>query len=54
MALNVKAFMSGDRVAIYPEASALEAFDRMLDRGIRYLPVIDEEHRVVVDPAPFD
>ena len=51
MALSVKAFMSGDPAAIYAKASA---FDRMVDREIRHLPVIDEEHRAVVDPAPFD
>jgi CBS domain-containing protein/RNA polymerase-binding transcription factor DksA len=47
MTLNVKAFMSGDPVAIYADASALEAFDRMLEHGIRHLPVIDAEHCVI-------
>ena len=47
MTLNVKAFMSGDPVAIHADASALDAFDRMLERGIRHLPVIDGEHRVI-------
>jgi CBS domain-containing protein/RNA polymerase-binding transcription factor DksA len=47
MMVNVKTFMSGDPVAIHAEASTLDAFDRMLDRGIRHLPVIDAEHRVV-------
>lgn len=47
MQAPVKAFMSGDPVWITSDASALEAFERMLDRGIRHLPVLDAEHRVV-------
>jgi CBS domain-containing protein/RNA polymerase-binding transcription factor DksA len=43
----VKEFMSGDPVAIEAHASALEAHDLMLDRGIRHLPVIDAARRVV-------
>lgn len=43
----VKQWMSGDPVAIDPDASALEALDLMTERGIRHLPVIDREHRVV-------
>ena len=47
MQAPVKSFMSGDPVWITSDASALEAFERMLDRGIRHLPVLDGEHRVV-------
>ncbi len=47
MQAPIKAFMSGDPVWITSDASALEAFERMLDRGIRHLPVLDGEHRVV-------
>jgi len=43
----VKAFMSGDPIWVSPETSALEAFERMLDRGIRHLPVVDVERHVV-------
>ena len=43
----VKAFMSGDPVSVSPDASALEAFERMMDRGIRHLPVVDGSRRVV-------
>jgi CBS domain-containing protein len=47
MQAPVKSFMSGDPVWITSDASALEAFERMLDRGIRHLPVLDGEHRVI-------
>jgi CBS domain-containing protein len=47
MTAQVKEWMSGDPVAIEPEASALEAFDLMLDHGIRHLPVVDRSRRVV-------
>jgi acetoin utilization protein AcuB len=47
MEMPVKSFMSGDPVWITADASALEAFERMLDRGIRHLPVLDSERRVV-------
>jgi chemotaxis protein methyltransferase CheR len=43
----VKNWMSGDPVAVEPSASALEALDRMTERGIRHLPVIDPQRRVV-------
>jgi CBS domain-containing protein/RNA polymerase-binding transcription factor DksA len=39
--------MSGDPVSIGADASALEALERMQDRGIRHLPVIDRAKRVV-------
>jgi acetoin utilization protein AcuB len=47
MTLTVKAFMSGDPVAIRADASALEALDLMLDRGIRHLPVIEGASHVI-------
>ena len=47
MEARVKAWMSGDPVALGPEASALEALDLMVERGIRHLPVVDGESRVV-------
>jgi len=37
---SVKTWMSGDPISISPDASALEAFERMLERGIRHLPVV--------------
>ena len=47
MEAHVKAFMTGDPVWVSPDASALEAFERMWERGIRHLPVCDAERRVV-------
>lgn len=43
----VKNWMSGDPVSVSPEASALEALEQMIARGIRHLPVVDAERRVV-------
>jgi CBS domain-containing protein/RNA polymerase-binding transcription factor DksA len=43
----IKAWMSGDPLWIEPEACALEALERMQERGIRHLPVLDAERRVV-------
>ena len=47
MEAHVKAFMSGDPISIDADASALEAFERMWEHGIRHLPVCDAERRVV-------
>lgn len=47
MQAPVKSFMSGDPVWITADASVLEAFECMLDRGIRHLPVLDGGRRVV-------
>jgi acetoin utilization protein AcuB len=44
---TVKEWMTGDPVALDADASALEALDLMVDRGIRHLPVLDAAHRVV-------
>jgi acetoin utilization protein AcuB len=45
--VDVKAWMSGDPVAIEADASALEALELMTDRGIRHLPVVDAQRRVI-------
>lgn len=47
MDVPVKACMSGDPVSIEADASALEALDCMMDRGIRHLPVLDAGRRVI-------
>ena len=47
MATQVKEWMSADPVTIEPDASALAAFDLMVDHGIRHLPVVDSLERVV-------
>lgn len=47
MPAHVKQWMSGDPVWIEPGACALEALEQMQDRGIRHLPVVDSERRVV-------
>jgi acetoin utilization protein AcuB len=44
---TVKQWMSGDPVSVDLDASALEALDLMLRRGIRHLPVVDAERCVV-------
>lgn len=47
MSSQVKEWMTGDPLTIAPEASALEAHERMLDRGIRHLPVLDARGALV-------
>lgn len=47
MDVSVKHWMSGDPVSLEPTASGLEALELMVDRGIRHLPVVDAERRVV-------
>ncbi len=47
METRVKAWMTGDPVTLDSEASALEALDRMVERGIRHLPVLDRGRHVV-------
>ena len=44
---TVKEWMSGDPVSVAPDASALEALERMQNRGIRHLPVVDGAKRVI-------
>ncbi|MBW2270382.1 MAG: CBS domain-containing protein [Deltaproteobacteria bacterium] len=39
--VDVKNWMSGDPIAVEPEASALEALELMLNHGIRHLAVLD-------------
>ncbi len=47
MTSRVRDWMTPDPVAVAEDAAALEAFDRMVDRGIRHLPVIDAQRRVI-------
>ena len=47
MSAQVKEWMSGDPAWIEAGTSALEALDLMVERGIRHLPVVDRERRVV-------
>lgn len=47
METPVKALMSGSPISIEADASALMALDLMVDHGIRHLPVVDAERRVV-------
>ncbi len=47
MEIPVKQLMSGDPVSVAPDAAASEALERMMDRGIRHLPVVDPDARVV-------
>ena len=44
---GVKGWMSGDPISIGPDAAVLEAHDRMVDSGIRHLPVVSADDRVV-------
>jgi len=44
---NVKNWMSGNPISVRPDAAALEAHDRMVESGIRHLPVVDDDNRVV-------
>lgn len=44
---SIKPWMSGSPIAVEADASALEAHDRMVEHGIRHLPVLDAERRVV-------
>jgi CBS domain-containing protein/RNA polymerase-binding transcription factor DksA len=47
METHVKMFMSGTPTAIDVDASAQSALELMTERGIRHLPVVDANHRVV-------
>jgi acetoin utilization protein AcuB len=47
MESSVKQWMTGNPVSVRPEASALEAHDRMVEFGIRHLPVVGAGNRVV-------
>jgi acetoin utilization protein AcuB len=44
---SIKSWMSGSPISIEAGASAVEAHDRMVEYGIRHLPVLDSERRVV-------
>ena len=47
MQTSVKEFMSGDPVSIAPSASALDAYEVMVRHGIRHLPVVGPDGRVI-------
>jgi len=47
MRTTVKQFMSGDPVSIGSGASALDAYEVMLRHGIRHLPVVTPDARVI-------
>jgi acetoin utilization protein AcuB len=47
MTETIKEWMSGDPVSVAADASALEALERMQDRGIRHLPVVNAAGVVV-------
>jgi CBS domain-containing protein len=47
MAIDVKAHMSGDPVAVLAETLAADAWKFMVERRIRHLAVVDAERRVV-------
>ena len=47
MQTSVKEFMSGDPISIAPSASAFDAYDLMLRHGIRHLPVVGPDTRVL-------
>lgn len=44
---KVKSYMTGSPIALEADAPALAALDLMIDHGIRHLPVVDEERRVL-------
>ena len=44
---NVKAWMSGSPISVDPDAAVLDAHDRMVESGIRHLPVVDAQRRVI-------
>ncbi len=45
--ISVKSQMTGDPVAIDADASAAEALELLVDHGIRHLPVVDGDRRVI-------
>jgi len=47
METHVKTFMTGSPIAIGAGESALGALDLMIEHGIRHLPVVDADRRVV-------
>jgi CBS domain-containing protein/RNA polymerase-binding transcription factor DksA len=44
---RVRDWMTGEPVRLRDDASALEALDRMVDHGVRHLPVVDARDRVI-------
>jgi CBS domain-containing protein len=47
MQTKIKPFMTGSPVSIEAGAGALEALDLMVEHGIRHLPVVEAQRRVV-------
>jgi len=47
MGTQVLDWMTSDPVTVSENASALEAFDLMVEHGIRHLPVLDKRERVI-------
>jgi CBS domain-containing protein/RNA polymerase-binding transcription factor DksA len=47
MATRVKEWMTPDPVTVEPQAPARDALERMIEHGIRHLPVVDSLGRVV-------
>jgi CBS domain-containing protein/RNA polymerase-binding transcription factor DksA len=47
MQTKIKPFMTGSPVSIEAGAAALEALDLMVEHGIRHLPVVEAQRRVV-------
>ncbi len=47
MELRVSEWMTVDPATVRESDAALEAFDTMVDRGVRHLPVVNEAHRVI-------
>lgn len=47
METEVKTLMTGQPISIEPDAPAIAALDLMIDHGIRHLPVVDGNRRVV-------
>jgi acetoin utilization protein AcuB len=45
--VDVEAWMTPRPVTVRPHASALEAIEKMTDQGIRHLPVVDGQRRVI-------
>ena len=44
---RIKSWMSGDPVTANADESAIAAHDRMIRQGIRHLPIVDAERRVI-------
>jgi len=47
MTSRVRDWMTAEPVRLREDAAALEALDRMVDNGVRHLPVVDRRDRVI-------